>query len=880
MSLRFNIGAAALALSAAAGAAAGEPATAPAAAGRLVLGESGLWRAFYAWKTPVLRKDGALKEEGRDGYGPGLVARTDPPPPGWREPDFADSAWSRAQFPRHGRSDYGFGGSGGPTLSALCLRGKFRVDDPAAVRGLALSLAYRGGVAVYLNGKELARQHLPKEGALAADALADDYPAEAFLRADGKCIMSHAVHDIGKVMSDAEGLARRIRELKDLAIKPADLRKGTNLLAVELHRAPYFGNGLEKEDLNHRSIWGTCGLVSLALRAEAGAEPNVSRPKGLQVWSTSVLRRSGPADWADPLEPSEPVSITACRNGRFTGKVTVACDRPLAGVRAEAGELKRKDGQAAIPASAIQVLYAVRDDAQLMRHRSGDGYWDSLLAAAPEKVEPVKRGDGTLLGAVQPVVLKVRVGAEAAPGDYAGKLSVSANGEKPVEVPVELRVLDWKLPDPADYVTHMGIVQSPDSVAIQYKVPLWSEEHWKLMEKSFELIGELGNKYLAVPLICRTNFGNEQTMVRWVQDGQGWKFDFAIFDRYLDLAQKHQKMDVVCLYLWDAYTGYVGWSKSEGKPPLVTRWDPQAQKAEGITAPRFESPEGKPAWGQLAKELGARLEKRGLAGATMLGISSEWWMPTKETAAAYKEFFPNAKWVANGHPDMRGGNASGIPIAYNTAVYVNLFPVPGQAGRGAKDGYYHGWQVKDDLFPRAGGPATRNPLYPSSHLAVHRITMEAAFFANFSGLGRTGADFWPVLGRESLSIKGNAKRSTTVTARFPGSCWDQLNMDTATENLLAAGPSGAMPTERFEQVREGVQDCEARICIEKALLDGKLPVELAKKCREVLDERQWRIRAGCNGNWNWYEGAGSAGLAEKLYSTAAEVAGKPGAKSP
>ena len=186
--------------------------------------------------------------------------------------------------------------------------------------------------------------------------------------------------------------------------------------------------------------------------------------------------------------------------------------------------------------------------------------------------------------------------------------------------------------------------------------------------------------------------------------------------------------------------------------------------------------------------------------------------------------------------------------------------------------------MKADLFPRAGGPATTNPLYPSTPLAVHRITMEAAFLANFSGLGRTGADFWPVLGDDSMRVKGLAKRSMTITSRYPESGWDQLNMDTATENLLGAGPAGAVSTERFEQVREGVQDCEARIVVEKALLDGRLTAELAQKCRQVLDERHGRIRAACKGNWNWYEGAGSAGLAEKLYSAAAEVGSGPGVK--
>jgi hypothetical protein len=38
---------------------------------------------------------------------------------------------------------------------------RFGVSDPAKVSGLSLTLAYRGGVVVCLNGKEIWRSHLP-----------------------------------------------------------------------------------------------------------------------------------------------------------------------------------------------------------------------------------------------------------------------------------------------------------------------------------------------------------------------------------------------------------------------------------------------------------------------------------------------------------------------------------------------------------------------------------------------------------------------------------------------------------------------------------------------------------------------------------------------
>lgn len=842
------------------------------AAPTTILDEGSSWRAFVVWRTPVVREGEALVPGPNDSYGPSFVVQTPDPPAGWTAPDFDDTTWSRLRVSTHNRVVYGFDGGGGPAMAVQCLRGKFHVADPAAVKGMNLTLEYRGGVVVYLNGREIARRHLPA-GDLGADTPAEDYPHEAFEFEPGKCIMGHAVHAGGSIQRNPEELALRLRRIEPIAIRSADLRKGTNVLAVEVRRAPYYGAGLKKENLNHRSIWSTGGLVRLSLVAAAGAAPNVARPGGVQVWPTSVLRRSRPEDYPDPLDQAEPLTITGCRNGRFVGKVTVSSAEALEGVQATVTDLVAAGG-ATIPASAVTVLYSVRDDQMLMRRSAGTGFWDTLLAEPPARVEPVVSGK-TPVGAVQPILLKVAVPADARPGDYAGQLTVAVNGRKH-PVPVRLRVIDFRLPDPRDYVTHMGLVQSPETVALQYDVPLWSERHWDLMEPSFRLMAEVGNKYVVLPMIARTNFGNSQTLVRWVKDGDGWTFDFTLFERYLDLAQKYLDLQVVCLYVWDVYFGQHTWTnrEKEGTEPYVTRWDPQTGKSEEIQVPKYETAEGAALWKRLYAEALARLEKRGLKDQTMIGISSEWAGPNKPIAAFLQETFPGIKWVKNPHQDCRGGQVAGIPIGYHTSVYVGLFPPPGQATRRSTDGYYYGWQSMSAIFPRAGGPATNNPLYPQTALSVHRFTIEAAQMANFAGLGRTGIDFWPVLEPKSVGQLGGSKRSYSLNARYPETVWAQLNMDTATECLSAPGPVGAVTTERFEQVREGVQDCEARIVIEKALLSGTLNEATAKACRAVLDERAWRIRAACMGRdlgFVWYERAGSAGLAERLFTAAAEV---------
>ena len=88
------------------------------------------------------------------------------PPTGWTETEFDDARWNRKPITDPDSAWIGL----------LCIRGRFNVDDPEKVQGTKLTVKYRGGVAVYLNGKEIARGNL-KAGAGPKD-LADDYPNE------------------------------------------------------------------------------------------------------------------------------------------------------------------------------------------------------------------------------------------------------------------------------------------------------------------------------------------------------------------------------------------------------------------------------------------------------------------------------------------------------------------------------------------------------------------------------------------------------------------------------------------------------------------------------------------------------------------------------
>jgi hypothetical protein len=75
-------------------------------------------------------------------------------------------------------------------------------------------------------------------------------------------------------------------------------------------------------------------------------------------------------------------------------------------------------------------------------------------------------------------------------GVFSGAVAVESAGPI-VGLPVELSVSGWRVPDPEDWRTWTEMIQSPDTLALEYDVPLWSDRHFELIGASFRRLREL-----------------------------------------------------------------------------------------------------------------------------------------------------------------------------------------------------------------------------------------------------------------------------------------------------------------------------------------------------------------------------------------------------
>lgn len=852
--------------------------------------------------------------------------RTEPPAAGWKQPSFDDSGWlgvpgaeftgMRSTLVRPARG--GWANELPPParermaairgmdpfaeeVGLICMRGKFLVTDRRRARKLTLSLSYRGGFVAYLNGTEIARSSLP-EGALDPTMPAEDYPLEAFVGPGGEPPLDQWLSTDYELEKLESRWAARERHFGPKVIDRTLVRDGMNVLAIELHRSNYPAECAPKK---LGLCFGTVGLGTLSLAAEmaaGGVVASTERPDGVQIWNQHAWMPVLTTDYGDPAERPGPVRIVGARNGVFSGQVVIGATKPIEALRAEVGALVTTGGKrrAEIPSSALQVRFGVTNPTRDLSPRDWGFSWltgltgrrsDSLLSRAPDRVEvrgaeetvpfirpwaPVVREAMGLppkpvAGAVLPVWVSVRVPKTAAAGDYRGKLTIAARSFEPIEVPIELHVSDWTLPDPKDYGSVTFIYQSPDTLAEYYGVEPWSDAHWRLIEQSLKLLGEIGNNGVVLPLLARTQFGNAESMVRWARQPSGaWKHDFTIFDRYLEaVLRTHdpRSLKVIGLLVWFRQL-------NEARNAFVTVVDAATGKKDRFTLPTYGTKECEELLRPVLRAVHERLRRKGLADRLTLGMSDDR-SPHPDHVAMFHRILPDAPWFAASHGARTRlacsatDRAQSVRVACCSVVYCS--PVPDPAVRRA-----YGWQQDAERMSLVyNRENTRNvPISGFPEPWAFRMWRESAIAGGLKGNGHIGGDYF-LLGKDDSGPR-------CIFSRYPTADVTNLGLRGTTPDLIAPGPNGPVASVRLENAREGIQEAEARIFIERALLDkdNPLPADLARRCQAILDARTTALRMWNLNSllWHWRRGTtevGALGWREStrhLFDAAAEIA--------
>lgn len=831
-------------------------------AGESVLLDSktGFWRTFITYRTPVLvDKEGKIKplltkyhKRKNPNPRPVPVTCSGYPEDKWKDVAFDDLSWTRSRGiigPGQSLKAYIWEPGGPGAVQLICARAKFEVKDPAKCSGLKLALSFQGGAVVHVNGKELAREQMPK-GELRFESNATPYPVDAYIRPDGKQLTGYDRKAHGALF------AKRTRNL-EVQIPAASLRKGVNVVAVEIYRAPINEVHLTAKwsKVSWRGApgpWAHARLLHAKVTAPAAvaAVPNVGRPKGVQVWRSQPWGTVTGLDYGDPFDSVKPICLVGVRGGEFNGRFVVSSDQAFGGLKVSVTDLVGKNGK--IPVSQITTRYALPE-----------GYRFDALTALPPGNVPLKayqksRRSPRAQAAMQPVWLTVRVPKTAQAGSYEATITVQAEGLKDVRIPLRLSVQDWTLTAVRDYVSHNNIWQSHESVALRYKVPFWSEKHFELMGQVLELLGPLANQFCVVHVVPGAyHQGNSEGMIRWIDKGNGkYDHDLSVFDKYLDLYQKKLgKPGLLLLSVVTPYTDKVNKKTGKGGHVVVSRLDPATKKVESMEGPKYGTPECESFWRDVLTKVRARLDKRGWMDVTALGTGSDR-TPLPETFGMFKRIWKDSKWMSSSHMNpssYKAGKEGMVPVPYRERVWG--IPSGYKAGKTYPAPWKSAPRHYQWAFSRSGSGWLELKHYHS--LSDYRLQPEKSILSGMTGIGRVGADFWDIEGRKyPLSGSSGAHLGCSASIRY----------------FLYPGPKGPLPTTRSEMFREGVQIREAIVFLRNAI-DNSKAAALAPKIKALLNQRGLNMVAP-NGHRNWLDDEAN------LFSLCGEVASALGAAEP
>jgi len=831
------------------------------AGAKTILSREGYWRWRVSWRKPVVMGGGekAILPVGRVPFSqrPDIEdIEIAPPPADWIAADFDDTNWPREHLGSFAGGYFQVGG--------IRCRGRFNVTNPAAVSGLYLTANYRGGLVVYLNGREVARRDLPA-GEVAGDVAADPYPDEAWVDAKGQMLpKTNAI--AARIKQGDKSLVGRLekrnRSLGPIELPTDALKKGVNVLAVAAFRSDYHrvGMGWFNQQNIHASWW-PIRITDLELKAVGGGiEPNRDRRDGVHVWNLNLHRRIDVGYVPDAVEPLHAIHLVGARNGSYSGMLGVSSTKALSGVKAVASDLKSAGG--AIPAASIDIRYAVRTDGTT---RIGSTYpyyaFDGLVSEAPREIKPAKAGRSPARpGATQPILVRVNVPKDAAPGDYRGEVTVSAASlAQPVVVPLELTVHGWTVPDPLAFRTHAALYESPTSLSMQYKVKMWSEEHWKLVEQSLALMARVGVDLVNIPVVDRTQFGNDEGIVYWVKKGGGYDYDLTVLDRYLKLVKKHLGVPTyVGLQIWHAG----GWkARTVDAENTVTVLDPATGKKTPMQVPVFGTPESVAFWKSALGAIRAKLAEYGMDKSACLGILSDSTAPDA-VFQMFNTVAPDLGWMRGCHGQTSARKPYRIKgpatVVYNEHCYGMSIPDP--AKRVPK------------IWDQGGVPSASYFRSDFDHLPPlgYRAIPERSLYHGKRGFGRMGFDYW-------LFPKPKGRGFYDLYNRWPRSTCAQRRPTLM--KLAWHGPEGPVSTIRYELLCEGLQEAEAMIVIAEAANKSAaaLGPDLTARCRQLLIDRINRARIQNNSyHPSARDYADRQADSTRIYATAAAVAAKLG----
>ena len=392
---------------------------------------------------------------------------------------------------------------------------------------------------------------------------------------------------------------------------------------------------------------------------------------------------------------------------------------------------------------------------------------------------------------VRPLWLSVDIPANAEPGDYTGSVQVqSCSGQGTLQVAIHVQ--QQALPAPKDWSFRLDLWQNPWVVASHFQVEPWSEEHKILLRKHLKLYADAGGKYITTYAVhspwSDNSYTLEGTMIGWVKMASGsWKFDYSVFDEYVELAMKAGVREAISIYTPIPWGNRFRYLDEKSGNFVYEEWSPKSAEFKAV-------------WTVFLDDLKAHLQLKGWFEKTYLGINEN---PLELTLAAAKVIKEHSKeWKITYAGDWHA-ELSSLLDDYSTIITrePGVKDLQERARNGLTTSYYV-----------CCNPPQPNNFVFSAPVEGRYIGWYAAAYG-YNGFLRWAYDAWPA----------DPMRDARHTLWPAGDCF-----------LVYPGANSSI---RFEKLREGIVDYEKILLLRQSASRSSNPkaTDLMKQLEDLLN---------------------------------------------
>jgi hypothetical protein len=349
-----------------------------------------------------------------------------------------------------------------------------------------------------------------------------------------------------------------------------------------------------------------------------------------------VFQDQGPSP-----DATSAISLCAARNEREDAQLCLRSSGGIRECRVQVSDLAGPGG-ALIPAACVTADFV--GYVPLWVNTADNGNGEHIIRRAPGYFpDPFLEWPVVSLypDQTQPVWLTVAVPTDAAPGQYQGTVTVTADGET-TSLPLSLEVWPFTLPAKTSMWNTNWFTTS--CLEGWYGVERFSEDWWEWVERVACNMGQHRHNTILTPLF---------SLVRTTRQGDGYAFDYANLDRWVELFDRYGVAERI-------EGSHLGHRADDWESEFVFSSFPlhdEAGALETLPSTPISDPDRRALLTAFLQGVWAHLREKGWADRFIMHQADE---PVPPNEASYRELSDFVRQVLPGVPRIDAVMAGGL----------------------------------------------------------------------------------------------------------------------------------------------------------------------------------------------------------------------------